>query len=487
MVEDYYKKLKEGKRFKNYKEICDFLEEPLKTGGAKQNQLARWAKYFKWEQEKYEFIIIEIFDKPLPMVTEREYNEEIKNILIDLFENNIEDNIEEKNENDTEEDKEAVSTYFFTKKNLALYLGMYNNRFDILSDKVRGNSLQEFLKRDEEKDKKLSYEEKELKQALQLLTCSTDVGEINLPIIEDISTYISYAKNRIYQLLQRNLNYLQTDQLIMWSEGEILVNLKTGKQIEATSNQEVIIKELKKQEALKMGYSNTYLLLQKEGEKEKYYQNVDKRIKERLGYDSAYSIIKIKFYKERIAKEFCRIYGIEYDEYKKHPEKYKIIINNDERDIHQIGDMEYFKNKKELSQKVYKGLEKGLESNYKRKLRQKRIKELSKEDIETAVNKGEIKSKPRKGIIKQSDKDRIIEENKGKIQEIFNENKERIKIEEIEMSEVQKETQKKLNKLCVINDIDIEKLSEKELKNLRKQEKDEVNKLNYDKSINKIS
>lgn len=484
MVEDHYKKLKVGQKFKKYKEICDFLDEPMKTGGAKQNQLARWAKYFKWEQVKYEFTILEIFDKPLPMVTEREYNEEIKNILIDLFENDGENYIQEKNENDTEEDKEAVATYFFTKRNLALYLGMYNNRFDILSDKVRANSLQEFLKKDEEVDKKLSYEEKELKQALQLLTSSSEDGIISLPTVEDISTYISYAKNRIYQLLQRNLNYLQTDQLITWTEGEILVDLENGKQIEATSNQEVIVKELKKQEALKMGYNNTYLLLQKEGEKEKYYQNVDKRIKERLGYDSAYSIIKIKFYKERIAKEYCRINGIDYLDYKENPEKYRIIMGNNKRDIHQIGDIEYFKTKRGLSEKVCKGIEKGLENNYKRKLRQKRIKEIAQKEVIAAIERGELKGKPRKGIITQKDKEKILEENKEKVQSIFNESKEKIDIEDIIISKNQKETQEKLNKICVISEIDLEKMDKKDMEELRKQEKDKVNKLN-NKILNK--
>ena len=179
MVEEKYKELQKGQKFKKYGEICEFLDEPKKTGGAKQNQLARWGKYFKWEQEKYEFTITEIFDKPLPIVTEREYNKEIKSILIDLFENDEGSYIEEKEENDTEQDKEEVATYFFTKKNLALYLGMFNNRFNILSDKVRANNIGEFLREDEEADKKLSYEEKELKQALQVLTPYVPSAEDN--------------------------------------------------------------------------------------------------------------------------------------------------------------------------------------------------------------------------------------------------------------------------------------------------------------------
>ena len=55
-----------GMVIKNYKELCTILNEEAKTGKAKQLQLKNWKRYFDWEKDGQKFIIVDIYDTPLP-------------------------------------------------------------------------------------------------------------------------------------------------------------------------------------------------------------------------------------------------------------------------------------------------------------------------------------------------------------------------------------------------------------------------------------
>ncbi|MBK8814055.1 MAG: hypothetical protein IPN42_00345 [Methylococcaceae bacterium] len=56
--------LKVGQSFPNYIALCKFLDEPIKKGGAKINQLKHWQTCFIWEKQKQKYIIVHII-KPL--------------------------------------------------------------------------------------------------------------------------------------------------------------------------------------------------------------------------------------------------------------------------------------------------------------------------------------------------------------------------------------------------------------------------------------
>lgn len=51
-------------RFKNYRKICEYLHEPIKTGKAKQLQLEDWKRYFEYERDGNVFIITKVYDVP---------------------------------------------------------------------------------------------------------------------------------------------------------------------------------------------------------------------------------------------------------------------------------------------------------------------------------------------------------------------------------------------------------------------------------------
>jgi len=65
------KYLKKNMIISNYKKLCEILEENIKTGGAKINQLNYWNDYFKYHKDGNKFIIDEIYIEPLEKIDER--------------------------------------------------------------------------------------------------------------------------------------------------------------------------------------------------------------------------------------------------------------------------------------------------------------------------------------------------------------------------------------------------------------------------------
>jgi len=63
-------KLSEGMTFKNYKELCLFLDMPIKSGRSKQLQLSDLSRYFIYTKEGQKITITEIFKEPLPSKTD---------------------------------------------------------------------------------------------------------------------------------------------------------------------------------------------------------------------------------------------------------------------------------------------------------------------------------------------------------------------------------------------------------------------------------
>lgn len=52
--------------YKNYKQLCEVLEVPTKTGNAKKAQLKEFERYFKYDKKGYKFIVTHIYEIPLP-------------------------------------------------------------------------------------------------------------------------------------------------------------------------------------------------------------------------------------------------------------------------------------------------------------------------------------------------------------------------------------------------------------------------------------
>ncbi|MBU5311054.1 hypothetical protein KQI38_03375 [Tissierella carlieri] len=64
----------EGLIVKNYREMCKLLDEKVKDGKSKRLQLEDWKRYFDWKNEKYKFIITEIYPEPKEKIDGRVNN-----------------------------------------------------------------------------------------------------------------------------------------------------------------------------------------------------------------------------------------------------------------------------------------------------------------------------------------------------------------------------------------------------------------------------
>lgn len=70
-MELYTSKLNTNQTFKNYKALCECLNEPVKNGCAKKAQLKEWERFFSFEKNGQKITITEIFDTPKGKVDNR--------------------------------------------------------------------------------------------------------------------------------------------------------------------------------------------------------------------------------------------------------------------------------------------------------------------------------------------------------------------------------------------------------------------------------
>lgn len=85
-------KLEIGKVFKNYKELCEAVNEKIRTGKSKQLQLKDWERHFTYDRDKYKFIITKIYDTPMTKEDGRKlskntvpYMNEMEMLILDLL------------------------------------------------------------------------------------------------------------------------------------------------------------------------------------------------------------------------------------------------------------------------------------------------------------------------------------------------------------------------------------------------------------------
>jgi hypothetical protein len=56
--------IKKGNIYKNYKSLCEALNEKIEAGNSKKAQIKRWEQYIKFKKEGNKYIIIEIYNSP---------------------------------------------------------------------------------------------------------------------------------------------------------------------------------------------------------------------------------------------------------------------------------------------------------------------------------------------------------------------------------------------------------------------------------------
>ena len=103
--------IQEGMIIKNYKELCKLLDLPISSGNTKIMQLREIDRYMDLLKDNNKYIVLEIYDNPIPSNVNSKYTKFIQNIL--LFYLSKQDN----------------PVMYINKNELIKVLGLVNNKY----------------------------------------------------------------------------------------------------------------------------------------------------------------------------------------------------------------------------------------------------------------------------------------------------------------------------------------------------------------------
>lgn len=117
--------IKQGDTIKNYKTLCNLLNEPVLQGNSKVRQLSEWECHFKFSKDGHKFIINEIYTKPKQrneskggLYNRTEYINNIQHLILDLV-------------------SQSESGHVFLSKNKLLKsLNMINGNFVLCKNRI---------------------------------------------------------------------------------------------------------------------------------------------------------------------------------------------------------------------------------------------------------------------------------------------------------------------------------------------------------------
>lgn len=303
-----------GMIIKNYKELCTILNEEIKTGKAKQLQLKNWKRYFDWEKDGQKFIIVDIYNTPLPKEDLRRkgnnsiYKDYIELILLQYL------------------SKQEGYRKTFTKRNWLELLGMINSKYG---------------KEPKMKLKQLDY-------------CIND---------QEITLFYIRSNKKLERVLHDALSNLQREKLIIVEYETVIVSVdERGKEYRFIANDYQKKKILQTERYILkniMQYKNMFYVYIKNKSNE-FYNKVNERLYELYGWKYYYKQIKIIYDHPNIVdaipskevmlqKEILNSKIVEFlnnnakNVYEKKEKEYKDALDEYLNDW--IGDKDYLKNR----------------------------------------------------------------------------------------------------------------------------------------------
>ena len=104
-------KIEEGMLIKNYKQLCELLNLKVTTGESKQIQMREIERYMDLLKDGNSYVVLEIYDKPIPSTVSSKYTKFIQNILLYYL------------------SKQDVPVIYINKNELIRILGLVNNKY----------------------------------------------------------------------------------------------------------------------------------------------------------------------------------------------------------------------------------------------------------------------------------------------------------------------------------------------------------------------
>lgn len=253
---DQLQNIEIGKTYKNYKNMCDVLQEPIKNGKSKTYQIEEWKRYFNFEKVGQKFLVTEIYQVPLK-------NEDLRNkgnnsIYVQYIELLLLNQLA----------KEPNWRCALTKQKLFEILGLTNKK----------------------------YKEKPYKELM----------EFNSSIKTfDINHFYQRANQKLEQILFGALKNLKNRCLISYSEQIVIVDQNNETKI-ASDKEIKLINSIYKQVLNEMKYiSLTQVFLKFKGDD--FYNRVNEILYERYKWQYTYKQYKLIYTKEDVIQEIPNV------------------------------------------------------------------------------------------------------------------------------------------------------------------------------------
>lgn len=282
-------KLEVGMEVKNYKEMCELLNQDIKGGDSKKSQIKQWQCYFDFEKQGQKYIITEIFDEPFPNIDARKAK---RGIYVGYIELLLMDYLA----------KQANHCTSITKRELYQILGMTSNSYFENKWSVQG------VTENMGKSKNSGYQ--------YPVSC------------QDVQVFYSRADSKLNDIINSALKSMENRFLIKFSTEYVICysDVEGTHQFKIADNSEVeMILQAQRRAIEKMGYYSFSQVI-RENKVKKYFSYVDSYLHEKYGWNYAYSQLKIIYLADSIRKQFSAT----VDEIRKLSNKDKRIKLNQE-------------------------------------------------------------------------------------------------------------------------------------------------------------
>lgn len=244
-----------GMVVKNYREMCRILNEQVCEGNSKKAQLKEWARYFLWEKKGQKFIILDIYDEPLPKDDGRQdkniYVQYIQVILMKIL----------------AKQRDSKEPFYITTNQLWKLLGMINNHY-------KNISLDELNERIPE------YEIKSF----------------------DMKKFYQRCNQRLREILFSSLSRLQNKALIKYDIEIVIVYIDANGEViyePANDEQEKCVLKAERKALLDMKLETKRQVYAKFKDTE-YFSRVNAYLQEWYGWEYTFNRIKIKYNKSDV-------------------------------------------------------------------------------------------------------------------------------------------------------------------------------------------
>lgn len=254
-------KLESGIVVKNYKEMCEILDEDICDGNSKKAQLKEWSRYFAWEKKGQKFIILDIYDEPLP----KDDGRQNKNIYVKYIEVILMKILSKQ--------KTTRDPFYITTNQLWRLLGMINNNYKNISLDDLNNMITEY-----------------------------EVTSF------DMKKFYQRCNQRLREILFSSLNKLEDRALIKYEIETVIVYLDEERKTVYKSASDIQKKKILKAERkvlLDMGLESKQHAYAKFKETE-FFERVNAYLLEWYGWEYTFNRIKINYNKSDVLETVYR-------------------------------------------------------------------------------------------------------------------------------------------------------------------------------------